>query len=137
MTTKLGEQRDAMVKELKSVRDSAVFEWEDALRNTQELTVNCKDDFDRVDKELVNRAGAFHKSMDEILSKRRKALNDMQTLQMSILQSNEKYLADRIRQMKEDFKQYESYLIRADPNVFIRFKEGDINYQTHRSNPLY
>ena len=134
MASKLSEQRDAMVKELKMLRDTTVVEWEDALKQAQDTTKSLIDNFKKIDKELVARADEIHQKVNAILSKRRKTLQQMMSLQLSKLQEREKYLADKLQQMKVEVQQYEDQLIRADSSVFLQFKVGTIERKQNQQS---
>ena len=136
MTTRLSEQRDAMVKELKVLRDSTVPEWEDALIKTQEIIPEYTDEVDKIDEELVARAKDMHTLVDTILFQRRQSLQQITAAHKEKLQDQEKYLSDRLQQMKDAVQRYEEQLIHAEPDVFLQFEPESIKEEEKPPLPV-
>ena len=123
ITVTLSERRDAMLSEMKTLRDKTVGEWEAVLKQAKAMTAGYQSDVDNVGMELVARAKEMHKLVDDILSTSQKTLQQMKVSGLAKLQQQEKYLEDRLRQMKEDVERYENQLRDADPNAVLQFKE--------------
>ena len=135
MTKKLSNQRDRMVEELKTLRDSTISEWEDVLRQAKEITFNYPSDIEEIEKELVVRAEIIHKQVNEMLSNSRQTLKDISSSNLIKLKDQEKYIEDKLKQLKNDVQQCEDQLICADPNAFLKFKPGSINSE-EKSLPI-
>ena len=124
ITTKLSQRRDKMVEEMKNLRDNTVAEWEGVLKQAQGITAGYLDDIEKVDKDLVARAEQMHKQVEEILSKSQSTLQQMKVAGLAKLQDQEKYLADRLEQLKDNLRMYEDKLQEADANVLLQFEES-------------
>ena len=124
ITSKLSEKRDKMVEEMKNLRDNTVVEWEGVLKQAQGITAGYLVDIEKVDKDLVARAKEMHKLVDDILSHSQSALQEMKVTGLEKLQEQEKYLADRLEQLKEDVRRYEDKLQEADANVLLQFEKS-------------
>ena len=64
----------------------------------------------------------MHKQVDAILAKSQQTLNQMKTAGLTKLQDQEKYLRDRLQQLKRDVQRYEDQLQHGDPNALIQFE---------------
>ena len=124
ITTTLSERRDAMLSEMKTLRDHIVVEWEAVLKEAKTMNAEYQSDVDKIGKELVARAKEVHKQVDDILSTSQKTLQRMKVSGLAKLQQQEKYLEDKLSQMKEDVERYESQLRDADPNAVLQFQQG-------------
>ena len=113
-----------MVEEMKNLRDNRIAEWEGVLKQAQGITAGYLADIEKVDKDLVARAKQMHKQVEEILSKSQSTLQQMKVVGLTKLQDQEKYLADRLEQLKEDVRKYEDKLQDADANVLLQFEES-------------
>ena len=124
ITVTLSERRDAMLAEMKTLRDQTVGEWEAVLKQAKIMTSDYQSRIDSISKELVARAKEMHKQVDNILSASQQTLQQMKVLGLTKLQQQEKYLEDRLHQMKEDVERYENQLRDADPNAVLQFQQG-------------
>ena len=123
ITVTLSERRDAMLAEMKTLRDQRVGEWEAVLKQAKTMTTEYQSNIDKVGMDLVARAKEMHKQVENILETSQKTLQQMTTSGLAKLQQQEKYLEDKLRQMKEDVERYENQLRDADPNAVLRFEE--------------
>ena len=126
ITAVLSQQRDAMREEMKALRDNTVGRWEEVLNQAKEISMGHLGKVDEIDQELVRRAKEMHKEVDTILLKARRTLQEMTKSGIEYLEEQEKYLADRVEQLKADVQQYEDQLTHADPNALLQFKPGSI-----------
>ena len=124
ITTTLSEGRDNMLREMKNLRDQTVGEWEAVLKQAKTITTEFQSEVDEVGKELVARAKELHKQVDNILLASQKTLQQMKASGLAKLQQQEKYLEDKLRQMKADVERYENQLRDADPNAVLQFQKG-------------
>ena len=126
ITAILSQQRDAMREEMKALRDNTVGRWEEALNQAKQFTADHLQKVDNIDQELVRRAKELHKEVDVILSQARQTLQEMTKPGIDHLKEQEKYLANRVQQLKADVQHYEDKLTHANPNVLLQFKPGSI-----------
>ena len=124
ITTVLSERRDALLEEMKTLRDKKVREWENVLKEAQKITVDYTGNTDMIDKELVERAKEMHAQVDAILSKSKQILAQIKAVNLTKLQDQEKYISDRLKQLKEDVARYEDQLKYADPSALLQYKQG-------------
>ena len=124
ITAILSERRDAMLAEMKTLRDHTVVEWEGVLQLAKTMTAEYQNGVEEIGKELVARAKEMHKQVDNILETSQKTLQQMKASGLAKLQQQEKYLEDKLRQMKEDVESYENQLRDADPNAVLQFQQG-------------
>ena len=87
------------------------------------MTIDYQNQVDKVGKELVARAKEMHKQVDNILSTSQKTLQQMKASSLAKLQRQEKYLEDKLLQMKKDVERYENQLRDADPNALLGFQQ--------------
>ena len=128
LTSKLSKQRDDMLSELKVLRDTTLTIWEDALKQAEEIAASYTNGVEMVDSELVARAKEIHNFVDNILSKRRRFLKQSTASRISKLKHQEKYLAKRVRGLKDIVQLLEDQLMHTNPNVLLQFKPGTIKY---------
>ena len=126
LTTVLSAKRDAMRDEMKELRDGTIREWEEVLKDAQRIKTDYLQDIDKTDKDLVARAEEMIKQVREILSQSQTTLRQMKKSGLDKLNAQEKYLADRINNMKADVQKYEVCLQHGDPNALLQFKPGTI-----------
>ena len=135
ITATLSERRDAMLTEMKTLRDQTVGEWEGVLQQAKAMTTGYESNIDKIGKELVARAKEMHKHVDDILSSSQKTLQQMKASGLAMLQQQEKYLEDKVRQMKEDVERYENQLRDGDPNAVLQFQQGQVQSTTKTKPP--
>ena len=126
ITAFLSQQRDTMREEMKALRDNTVGSWEEVLNQAKQITADHLQKVDNIDQELVKRAKEVHKEVDTILLKARQTLKEMTKFGINQLKKQEKYLADRVKQLQADVKHYEDKLTHADANALLQFKPGSI-----------
>ena len=126
ITATLSKRRDAMLAEMKTIRDQTIEEWKEVFKQANTITAKFENDIDVINKELVARAKAMHKQVDDILATSQKILQQLKASNLPKLQQQEKYLEDKLRQMKEDVERYENQLRDADPNALLRFKQDSV-----------
>ena len=122
ITAILSEKRDAMLEEMKTLRDKTVSEWAEVLKQAQDITINYLANIDEIDKELEETAKEMHKEVDIILSQRKQSLQEMKTIGVAQLQELEEYLIGRLQKLKEEVERYEEQQKDSDPNVLLQFK---------------
>ena len=132
ITAILSEKRDEMITEMKMLRDTMIGKWEKVLKKAQGITTDFLCSIDQVEKELVSRAKEMHREVEAILSKSKRDLQKIKTVGLAKLRSQEKFLEDRLHQLKIDVEQYEDQLRDADQNALIQFKKSD----SHRNNKI-
>ena len=126
ITSVLSQKRDAMLEEVKSFRDKTVEKWSEVLQQAQNITSNYQAKIDEIDKDLQTRAQEMHRQVDAILSHSQRALQQMKISGLDKLQKQEKYIGDRLQQLREDVTKYEDQLTGADQNAVLQFKPGKI-----------
>ena len=124
ITAILSEKRDSMLSEMKMLRGTKVGEWEEELQRAKGITTDFLDSIDKMEKKLVSRANEMHREVENVLSKSQRDLQKIKSDGLAKLRSQEKYLGDRLRQLKADVQQYENQLRDADPNALIQFKQS-------------
>ena len=134
ITAILSERRDTMLTEMKTLRDQTVGELEGVLQQAKAMTTGYQSNIDSIDKELVARAKEMHKQVDNILETSQKTLQQIKEAGLAKLQQQEKYLEDKLRQMKEDVERYENQLRDADPNALLQFQQGQ-GQSTNKTRP--
>ena len=122
ITTTLSERRDAMLAEMKTLRDQTVGELEAVLTQAKEMTAKYQNNVDDIGKELIARAKEMHKQVDIILESSQKTLQKIKESGLAKLQQQEKFLEDKLCQMKEAVEKYENQLRDADPYAVLQFK---------------
>ena len=126
ITSVLSKKRDDMREEMKAVRDNTVGKWEGVLEQAKQITAEYLKDVDKIDKELVARSKEMHKEVDTILFQARQTLKVMTKPRLDRLREQEKFLNDKVEQLKADVQLYEDKLKYADPNALLQFKPGTI-----------
>ena len=126
LTTVLSAKRDAMRDEMKDIRDGTIKELEEELKEAQKIKADYLQDVDKTDKDLVARAEEMIKQVQEILSQNQTTLREMKKSSLDKLNDQEKYLADRINNMKADVQKYEDCLQHGDQTALLQFKPGMI-----------
>ena len=112
-----------MLAEMKGLRDQKVGEWEVVLKQAKMMTAEYQNNIDGIGKELVARAKEMHNQVDNILSTSQKILQQIKASGLAKLQQQEKYLEDKLHQMKEDVEKYENQLRDPNSNVLLQFKQ--------------
>ena len=120
----LTDKRDAMLGEMKAIRDKTMVEWEGVLDQAKSITVSYLDGISQVEKELLTRGKEMHKQVDAILSNSQQTLQKMKESGLAKLQKQEKHLEDRLQKMRDEVQRYEDRLRDADPNTILQFKES-------------
>ena len=126
ITATLSKRRDAMLAEMKTIRDQTIEEWEEVFTQANMITAKFENNIDVISKELVARAKEMHKQVDDILATSQKTLQEIKASGLQKLQQQEKYLEAKLSQMKEDVERYENQLRDADPNVLLRFNHDPV-----------
>ena len=126
ITATLSKRRDAMLAEMKTIRDQTIEEWEEVFTQANMITANFENNIDVISKELVARAKEMHKQVDDILATSQKTLQEIKASGLEKLQQQEKYLEAKLSQMKEDVERYENQLRDVDPNVLLRFNHDPV-----------
>ena len=121
----LSQKRDAMLDEMKTLRDMTIHQWEESLEQVKKNTADYDHNIDKTDKELAARAKIMHQQVDAILSQSRQSLSEIRTSGLVKLQAREKYLVKGIQQRKEDVQTYEDQLRDCDPKALFRFKPNE------------
>ena len=122
----LSEKRDAILEEINTVRVNVVGQWEEQLIQAKKITLSYIEEVDKIDKDLVSRAKAIHKEVDNILSQARQTLSQMSKPCIDKLKEQEQYMTDKIKQMKADVQQYEDKLRGLGPKDLLQFKLGSL-----------
>ena len=135
ITNALSERRDAMLEEMKMLRDKIVVEWEEELKQAKRITAVYQNSIDDFGDELVAWASEMHKQVDNILATSQNTLQQIKTTGMAKLQQQEKYLADRLQQLKADVTRYENTLCDAEPNELLQFKQDPSKSQDSNKSP--
>ena len=117
----LSEKKDDILEELSNLRNENIGRWEKALKQAQEITTDYLDNTDNLDNELVARAKEMHKQVDNILLESQQALQQMRISGLAKLRDQERYLGDRLQQVKEDTSKCEDPHKDGDPNVLLHF----------------
>ena len=123
ITRFLSEKRDGMVKEMKTLRDKTIIEWEDGLLHAQEITTDFLNKIEDIDRELAYRANEMHKHVYTILSNSRQTLREMKTAGISKLQAQENYISEGLSHLRENLTSYEDHLMEANASVLLQFQE--------------
>ena len=126
ITAVLSEKRDAMREEMKVLRDNTVGRWQQVLHQAQQITADHLQNIEKIDQNLVSRAKEIHNEVDMILLQARQTLKQMTNSGLGQLKEQEKYLADRVRQLQADVQHYEDKLRDANANALLQFKPGSI-----------
>ena len=92
ITTTLSERRDAMLVDMKTLRDQTVGEWEGVLKQAKKMKTKYQSDIDGIGKELIARAKVMHKQVDNILVTSQKTLQQIKRFGLAKLQQQENYL---------------------------------------------
>ena len=113
ITVALSEKRDAMLEELKTLREKKV-EWEDVLKAAQMNTAVYLQNIYKIEKALAIRARQIHRQLETnssaaemqdqvaiILSKRRQALDEMKMPELAKLQDQERHISETLQQLKD------------------------------------
>ena len=126
-----------MLEHMKTLRDKTVCEWEEVLNQAKTTTSEYVNNIDQLENKLKARAKDMHKQVDAILAKSQQTLNQMKTAGLTKLQDQEKYLRDRLQQLKRDVQRYEDQLQHGDPNALIQFEPdaGQSKVETKASFP--
>ena len=124
ITAVLSQKRDAMREEMKELRDNTVGKWEGVLEQAKQITVDHLQNVDKINKELVARSMEMHKEVDAILLQARQTLQHLTKPGLDRLKEQEKFLNDRVEQLKADVQLYEDELKYADPNALLQYKPG-------------
>ena len=122
ITTILSQKRDAMVEEMKNIRDSTVADRERALEAAKKITTDYINGVEKTDKDLVDRATEMHKDVEVILTERQNALQRMKAADLFKLMDQQKKMEDMLQQPLSDVKKYEDQLRDGDPNALLQFK---------------
>ena len=120
----LTEKRDEMVDEMKMIRDTTMGEWKEVLKQAQNITAGYLTDINKTEKDLVTRAQKMHKEVDAILLSSQQTLKQMKESGLGKLQDQEKYIGDRLKQLKDDVQRYEDQLRDADSHALLQFEQG-------------
>ena len=134
ITVKLSQKRDEMLEETKALRDQTVGKWEEVLKQAQNITTEYVANIDEIDTELKVRAKDMHEQVNIILAQSQKTLQKMKTSGLDMLKNQEKYLSDKIEQLKAEVQRYEDRLLDADSNALLQFQPGTI--QTKEKPPF-
>ena len=126
ITTILSNKRDVMREEMKALRDRTISEWETVLKEAQKIKVDFLQDIEKIDEDLVTRTEEMIKQVKAILSQSRATLREMKESSLDQLDAQEKYLNDKLQQLRADVQKYEDRLLHADSNALIQFKQGSI-----------
>ena len=135
ITAILSEKRDAMLEEMKALRDHTVNKWEEVLKQAQTIKSDFLHNFDEIDEELADRAKVMHKQVDEILEQSKQCLHKFKVDGLEKLQDQEKYLEDKLSQLKDDVQKYKGQLSDGDPLALLQYKEGQIQSQENKNPP--
>ena len=120
----LSKKRDAMVKEMKSLRDNTVPEWEEVLKEVPSLTAEYLNDIEKIDNQLITRAKELHRQVDAILFKSQQTLKQIRAAGLAKMKNQEKYLENRLQQLKKEVKKYERQLRDANQSALLQFQES-------------
>ena len=123
LTAILSEKRDAMLADMKHMRDNTVKQWEEVLKEAKKITADFLGSIDKTGYNLAVRGKEMHKQVDDILVQGQRALKQIKDSGLAKLQEQEKYLIDKLNQLNEEVKKYEDNLTGADTNALLRFKE--------------
>ena len=129
ITTILSQKRDAMLEDMKGLRDETVGKWAEVLKDAKKITTDFLGRIDEIDQELAYRAKAMHKQVDAIHTASKQTLQDMRMSGLTKLQDQEKYVGDKLQQLKDDVKRYEDQLNYGDPTALLQYREGTIQSQ--------
>ena len=135
ITAVLSQKRDTMLEEMKDLRDSTVGKWEEVLEQAKTITADFIGSIDAIEKELADRAKVMHKQVDCILAASKQTLQGMKASGLTKLRDQEKYLAERLQQLKDEVKRYEDQLNYGDPTALLQYKEGTIQSQKNTTPP--
>ena len=124
-----------MLEEMKMLRDNTVGKWEEVLQGAKTITEDFLGSIDAIEQELADRAKVMHKQVETILNASKQTLQEMKTSGLTKLQDQEKYLGDRLQQLKDDVKRYEDQLNYGDPNALLQYKEGTIQNDEKKKPP--
>ena len=124
ITTVLTQKRDAMVEEMKMIRDNTMGEWTEVLKQAQNVTANFIDNIGKIEKDLVTRAQEMHREVDAILLSSQKILQQMKESGLGNLKDQEKYLENRLKQLQDAVQRYEDQLCDANPHALLQFEPG-------------
>ena len=131
ITAVLTEKRDQMLEYTKKLRDKTVNEWIEVLKQVKATTVEYFENTDKVEEELKARAKDIHSQVDAILLKSQQTLKQMKVAGLKNLQDQEKYLEDKLQQLKRDVERYENQLLDTDPYALLQFEGTEsINKET-------
>ena len=137
ITTVLSEARDEMVEEMNTLRDKTIWEWEYNLQQARGITTDYLDEIDETEKDLLARAKEIHQEVDSILYKIQQSIREKRANGLARLQQQEKDIADRLMQLKDEVQTYEDQIRDADPNVLLQFRQGvKQNRNTMPSSPV-
>ena len=125
-----------MVEEMKAIREKNVTEREEVLQQAQQITVDYLESFEKIDNQLVARASEMKNDVDTILSQNQKRLQELKEAGLSKLKDQEKLLAERVQQPKDEIRKYEDQLRGTDPNVLLQFKRKEPTQTTDKAPPL-
>ena len=120
----LTEKRDAMVDEMKMIRDNTMGEWKEVLKQAQATTDGYLTNISKIEKQLVTRAKEMHREVETILLSSQQTLKEMKESGLGKLKDQEKYIEDRLQQLQDDVQRYEDQLRDADPHVLLQFEQG-------------
>ena len=123
LTAILSDKRDAMLAEMKQIRDNTVKQWEEVLKEAQKITADFIDSIDKTSNGLAVRGREMHKQVDNILAESQKTLKQIKDSGLSKLQEQERYLTNRLQKFNEEVKKYEDNLTGSNTNVLLQFKE--------------
>ena len=135
LTAVLSEKRDAMLREMKRLRDITVYQWGEVLKEAQEITADFLDSIDKTGNDLAGRGAEMHKHVDEILAQSQRALKTIEVSGLAKLKEQERYLTNRLQKLTDDVKRYEDILVDADTAALLRFKESSPQHKEKMKPP--
>ena len=135
LTAVLSEKRDAMLSEMKQVRDHTVKQWEEVLKEANKITADFLGSIDKTCYNLAARGKEMHKQVDNILAQSQRILGQIKDSGLAKLQEQERHLTNRLQTLNEEVKKYEDNLTGADTNALLQFKEKDPQSQEKMKPP--
>ena len=123
----LHEKRASLQQELENLELNSLKGWQGLLLEARRVTTDFLDQVNGIDKEVDKRAEEFHKKVDAIRENNKKQLTEIKTSYMSVLQEQEKKIADGLEKVKQEIKICEDQLRNCDMQSLLEFEGVEHN----------
>ena len=103
-------KRGFVERKLAALETNILRQWEDTQTRARQIITYYEDETDKVDRELDDRAIAFHNKIDRIIHQSKIQLREIKTSNLVKLWDQEKIITDGLDNIKEEIRQYDEQL---------------------------